>query len=154
MAKSKRPSKRQLKKPRIPIELVTKKVPGSLQIKKYLNVKWTQSNQITNQIIQAVKAAATAAGKTTEAAAMADWRSVLQPAIYAKLMKGGDWVKDGAAVLSVAGDMGTIASLLSGTNPEAGGNQLRAAFAATKTHTTCSSGGGVGGGDWCTFSWV
>lgn len=154
MANAKRrPSKTQLKKPKIPIELLKNKVPGSVQIKKYLNVKWAQSNQITNEIIKAVKDAAAAAGKTTESVAMADWRSVLQPAIYAKLMKNGNWAQDGATVLSVAGDMGTIAALLAGTGPEAGGNQLRAAFAATKTHTTCSAGG-IGGGDWCTFSWI
>lgn len=91
--------------------------------------------------------------KTANAAAISEWRGKLQAAVYANLDNGGNWEGEGTNVLVVAKDMGLIAGVLSGTKPEAGTNQLKSAFAATKSHTTCSAGGGVGGGAWCSFDW-
>lgn len=149
MAKS--PSR--LKKPRVPIDVVTKKIPNSVVIKAYLNVKMLEAAAITSEIVRTVSASVRNAGKTPNAAALANWRSPLQKAVYSRLVQGGNWSADRTKVLKVATDMGTIAALLSGKNKSAGKNQLQGAFTAAKSHVTCSSGG-VGGGDWCTFSWT
>lgn len=109
---------------------------------------------ITNTIIKEVKDGLYGVNhKTANPGALAEWRGLLQSAVYAHLKAGGSWSKDGANVLAVARDMGTIAGLLAGGNGEAGKNQLKAAFAATKAHSTCT-GSGVGGGAWCTFDWI
>jgi hypothetical protein len=109
---------------------------------------------ITNWILKEVRDGLDGVNhKTANPGALAEWRGLLQAAVYAHLKAGGDWNKDGAKVLVVARDMGTIAGLLAGGNTEAGQNQLKAAFAATKTHTTCT-GSGIGGGAWCTFDWI
>lgn len=110
---------------------------------------------ITNLIVNEVLAGlAGVNNKTANPVALGEWRSKLQSAVYARLQTGGDWNAEGANVLVVAHDMGTIAGLLSGGNGEAGPNQLKSAFAASKTHATCSAGSGVGGGAWCTFDWI
>ena len=109
---------------------------------------------ITHQIINAVVAGLDGVNhKTANPAALAEWRSLLLPFVYNRLNTGGDWFTDGPNVLIVAGDMGTIAGLLTGAPSEAGPDQLKAAFKASKTHRTCSAGG-VGGGAWCTFDWI
>ena len=109
---------------------------------------------ITNAIVKQVRDGLDGVNhKTANPGALAEWRGLLQSAVYAHLKAGGNWSKDGPNVLAVARDMGTIAGLLSGSNPEAGPNQLKSAFAATKAHTTCT-GSGVGGGAWCSFDWI
>lgn len=136
------------KKPKIPMNVRT-----SIEFTKFFNTTWREATAITDEITKAVRNAAKKAGKTLDAVALADWRRPLQRAVYKQLLNGGNWSADRTKVLTVAADMGTIAALLSGRHRRAGENQLRAAFTATKSHATCSSGG-VGGGDWCTFSWI
>ncbi len=112
--------------------------------------------QITNLIVKEVRDGLDGVDhKTANPGALAEWRGLLQSAVHGRLQAGGNWSTDGANVLAVARDMGTIAGLLAGGNPEAGKNQLKSAFAATKTHVTCTAGpGGIGGGAWCTFDWI
>jgi hypothetical protein len=111
---------------------------------------------ITLLLLNEVKAGLSGVGgKTGNAAALTEWRGLLLTAVYTKLQQGGDWENDGAQVLKVAKDMGTIAGLLAGSKPEAGVNQLKSAYAATKAHETCTAASsGVGGGAWCPFNWI
>lgn len=112
---------------------------------------------ITQLILKEVKAGLDGVNhKTGNAAALTEWRGLLLPAVYARLQQpGADWNVEGPNVLKVARDMGTIAGLLAGSNSEAGVNQLKGAFAASKAHTTCAgASGGVGGGAWCSFNWI
>jgi hypothetical protein len=140
------------KYPRYPKDLSTMAVKDAIVIKTALNVYWTQSHDIANQIVAAVRQGAHAnGGKTTNAAAMAKWRNLLQPHVYSVLFTGGDWAASSANVLIAAGGMGDIASTLT-SGAECKENQLKAAFRAAKLNTVCLTGGS-GGGNWCTFDW-
>ena len=110
---------------------------------------------ITNLIVKQVRAGIKSvnANKTPNEPALAEWRGLLQTAVYDRLKAGGNWGTDGANVLAVAHDMGKIAGMISGGLLSAGPDHLKVAFLASKFHVTCSANGGVGGGAWCTFDW-
>ena len=105
---------------------------------------------IVNEVVSGVDGVG---HKTVNPGALAEWRGLLQTAVYMRLVDGGDWFAEGAGVLAVANDMGTIAGLLAGADAEAGPDQLKSAFAATKFHTRCAAAG-MGGGAWCSFDWI
>lgn len=110
------------------------------------------SNLIVKQVRAGIKGVN--ANKTPDEPALAEWRGLLQTAVYGRLQAGGNWGADGANVLAVARDMGTIAGLISGGLLTAGPDHLKVAFLASKFHVTCSANAGVGGGAWCTFDWI
>ncbi len=109
---------------------------------------------ITNAIV--ARAEAGMNPKTPDPTAWFEWRTKLQAAVALHLDAGGNWGKDAANVLQVAGDMGTIAGMLCGAPGTAGVasiDQLKASFRAAKLHSTCQAAAGSGGGAWCTFDW-
>jgi hypothetical protein len=127
--------------------------PAVVTLKSFFNLKWSESQQITNQIMAAVIQGANAnGGKTTNATSMGKWRDLLQPHVYSVLLSAGDWAKDGANVLSAAQNMGDIAATIT-SGSECKENQLKAAYSAARASTVCTSGGS-GGGNWCTFDWI
>ena len=152
-ASSKAKRERVYAKAPLAAEVTRRAVPGALYIERYLSLKWAEANRITNEIVKAVRDALDTLGKGENAPAIAEWRALLLVAVYNRLLAGGDWSKEGANVLTVAGDMGTIAGLLSGSDTEPSDDQLKAAFLAVKFHSTCASAG-IGGGAWCPFDWV
>jgi hypothetical protein len=137
---------------RLPRDLERGDFEGVKFILAYLRSKWAEANRIANDIVKAVRDSLYAHGKGENAPALAEWRGLLVDAVYAKLLTGGDWGTDGPNVITVATDMGTIAALLCGSSAQPTKDQLKVAFAACKSHNTCSAGG-VGGGAWCSFDW-
>ncbi len=146
MAKRQRIPKFKYPKPPIPKAVLTNTIKGLGSIK-------SQSVRITDEIVKAVTDAAAAGKRPANALSIGRWRKLLLEHVSNHVGKKGDWATDGPNVLSVASGMGTIAAILSASLVESGENQLKAAFAACKANPTCSRGG-VGGGDWCTFSWI
>jgi len=110
------------------------------------------ANRIVDRIIREVKDLIVANGKQVTSAAFAEWRPKLFKSVHTNLLLGAPWNSTTQTnVLSVAADMGTIAVLLAGANPNVAKSQIHASFnAVQQAHTVCA--GGIGGGSWCDFA--
>jgi hypothetical protein len=106
-------------------------------------------NRIVGQIITEMNATVAAEGKSFSDAALEEWTPKLKTAVFNKLLDGGNWNDDKAAVLTVAHDMALIASILSGSASLVAKAHVHAAFRACKDHSTCP--GSLGSGRWCDF---
>lgn len=107
------------------------------------------ADDIVQQIIDHMIVVAAASGKTFSATAFDEWRVKLKESVKVNLLAGGSWANDKTNVLVVAGDMATIAAIITGSNNTViSRGRVHAAFRAVKEHAACP---GVGSGAWCNF---
>lgn len=106
--------------------------------------------EIVAEIVAEMEAVIATLYKTFTSTALSEWRPELHDAVDRRLQQGGDWPRDRAKVLAVAGDMTRIAAILSAGSPTVAKARVHAAFRAAKDHATCPVD--AGSGKWCDFN--
>ena len=128
-------------------------MPGVFKLPKGYSKIFRAIESITNAIVQEIldqmNITLQGAGKAFTPTALDEWVPKLRTSVKARLLNGGNWANERAAVLVVASDMARIGSILSATSPKVNKGHAHASFRAVKEHNICP--GSLGSGRWCDF---
>ena len=114
-----------------------------------LSIDRVITNAIVQEILDQMNITLQGAGKAFTPTALDEWVPKLRTSVKARLLNGGNWANERAAVLVVASDMARIGSILSATSPKVNKGHAHASFRAVKEHNICP--GSLGSGRWCDF---